>query len=225
MKAAVVKAWGEPPEYTDFAEPAPTDGTEVATVEASALTNLTRGLVSGNHHASKEIQLPVVAGVDGVARLTDGRRVYTDAVAPYGTMAERALINPDAATPLPDSVDAVTAAVIPTPGLSAWMSLDYAAAIKPGTHVLVLGATGVTGPTMNVPAGALRSAGITLSGMGMGSVPFEVLIRARNEGLPRLLAMVAAGELHIETKQRPLADVADAWASPEPSGTRVVLTP
>ena len=59
----------------------------------------------------------------------------------------------------------------------------------------------------------------------MGSVPFEVLIRARNEGLPRLLAMVAAGELHIETKQRPLADVAEAWASPEPSGTRVVLTP
>ena len=25
------------------------------------------------------------------------------------------------------------------------MSLDYAAAVKPGTHVLVLGATGVTG--------------------------------------------------------------------------------
>jgi NADPH:quinone reductase-like Zn-dependent oxidoreductase len=53
----------------------------------------------------------------------------------------------------------------------------------------------------------------------------KVLIGARNEGLPRLLAMVAAGELQIETKQRPLADVADAWSSPEPSGTRVVLTP
>ncbi len=67
MKAAVVKAWGEPPEYTDFAEPAPSDGTEVATVEASALTNLTRGLMSGNHYASKEIQLPAIAGVDGSA--------------------------------------------------------------------------------------------------------------------------------------------------------------
>ena len=324
MKAAVVKAWGVPPEYTDFAEPAPNDGTEVATVEASALTTLTRGLVAENHYASKEIQLPAVTGVDGVARLTDGRRVYTGAVAPYGMMAERALINPDAATPLPDSVDAVTAAAIPNPGLSAWMSLDYATAVKPGAHVLVLGATGVTGsvavqlaksvfgaqhvvaagrnperlqwlrtvgaddvialgeddlgvrvatahaerpfdavldylwgepaekvltalgtsqlaakfhatrfvqigamagPTMNVPPGVLRSAGITLSGMGMGSVPFEVLIGARNEGLPRLLAMVAAGELHIETKQRPLTDVADAWSGPEPSGTRVVLTP
>ena len=56
-------------------------------------------------------------------------------------------------------------------------------------------------------------------------MPFDVLGRARNEALPRLLAMVAAGELHIETKQRPLAEVADAWSTPEPSGTRVVLTP
>jgi hypothetical protein len=37
--------------------------------------------------------------------------------------------------------------------------------------------------------------------------------------------MVAAGELHIQTKQRALAEVADAWSSPEQSGTRVVLTP
>ena len=324
MKAAVVKAWGEPPEYTDFAEPAPSDGTEVATVEASALTNLTRGLMSGNHYASKEIQLPVIVGVDGVGRLADGRLVYTGAIAPYGMMAERALVNPAAAIPLPDGVDPVTAAAIPNPGLSAWMSLDYAAAVKPRAHVLVLGATGVTGsvavqlaksvfgaqrvvaagrnverlqwlrtvgadnvialgdkdlgacvaaahaerpfdavldylwgkpaeealtalssshgaahyhatrfvqigamagPTMNLPAGILRGNGITLSGMGLGSVPFDVLTSARNNGLPRLLAMVAAGELQIQTRQRPLAEVADAWASAEPSGTRVVLTP
>ena len=324
MKAAVVKAWGEPPEYTDFAEPAPSDGTEVASVEASALTNLTRGLMSGNHYASREIQLPAIAGVDGVGRLADGRLVYTGAIAPYGMMAERALVNPAAAIPLPDGVDPVTAAAIPNPGLSAWMSLDYAAAVKPGAHVLVLGATGVTGsvavqlaksvfgaqrvvaagrnverlqwlrtvgaddvialgekglgacvaaahaerpfdavldylwgkpaeealtalassqaaahyhatrfvqigamagPTMNLPAGILRGNGITLSGVGLGSVPFDVLTAARNNGLPRLLAMVAAGELQIKTRQRPLAEVADAWSSPEPSGTRVVLTP
>ena len=68
--------------------------------------------------------------------------MYTGAIAPYGMMAERALVNPAAATPLPDGVDPVTAAAIPNPGLSAWMSLDYAAAVKPGAHVLVLGATG-----------------------------------------------------------------------------------
>jgi NADPH:quinone reductase-like Zn-dependent oxidoreductase len=324
MKAAVVDALGQTPVYTDFTEPASREGAVVATVEAAALTNLTRGLLSGNHYASKEIQLPAVAGVDGVARLGDGRLVYTGAIAPYGMMAERALVNPDAVTLLPDAIDPVTAAAIPNPGLSAWMSLDYAAAVKPGAHVLVLGATGVTGsvavqlaksvfgaqhvvvagrnterlrwlrsvgaddaitigeddlgasvaaahaerpfdavldclwgepaeqvltalgsshaaahyhatrfvqigamagPTINLPAGILRGNGITLVGVGIGSVPFGVLNGARNEGLPRLLAMVAAGELHIQTKQRPLAEVADAWSSPEPSGTRVVLTP
>ena len=324
MKAAVVEALGRPPVYADFTEPSRRDGTVVITVEASALTNLTRGLMSGNHYASREIQLPAVAGVDGVGRLADGRLVYTSAIAPYGMMAERALINPDAATPLPDSVDPVTAAAIPNPGLSAWLSLDYGAQVNPGAHVLVLGATGVTGsvavqlaksvfgaervvvagrnverlqwlrtvgaddvialgaddlgarvgaahserpfdavldylwgepaetvlpalaaghsaahyhatrfvqigamagPTMNLPAGILRGNGITLSGVGWGSVPLDVLTAARNVGLPRLLAMIAAGELHIATRQRPLAEVADAWSSPEPSGTRVVLTP
>jgi NADPH:quinone reductase-like Zn-dependent oxidoreductase len=324
MKAAVVETWGQTPVYADFTDPSPREGAVVITVEASALTNLTRGLMSGNHYASKEIHLPAVAGVDGVGRLPDGRLVYTGALAPFGMMAERALINPDGATPLPENIDPVTAAAIPNPGLSAWMSLDYSAAVKPGAHVLVLGATGVTGsvavqlaksvfgaqrvvvagrnpqrlqwlrsvgaddvirlgeddlagriaaahaeqpfdavldylwgepaeevlaalasshpaahyhatrfvqigamagPTMNLPAGILRGNGISLVGMGIGSVPFDVLGRARNEALPQLLAMVAAGELHIETKQRPLAEVADAWSSPEPSGTRVVLTP
>src|SRR6201996_3892456 len=127
MKAAVVTAWGQMPQYVDFAERAPHDGAEVAPVEASALTNLTRGLMSGNHYASREIQLPAVAGVDGVGRLEDGRLVYTGALAPFGMMAERALINPAGATPLPDHVDPVTAAAIPHPRLAAWMSLDYAA--------------------------------------------------------------------------------------------------
>jgi NADPH:quinone reductase-like Zn-dependent oxidoreductase len=308
----------------NFTDPSPRDGAVVITVEASALTNLTRGLMSGNHYASKEIQLPAVAGVDGVGRLPDGRLVYTGAVAPFGMMAERALINADNATALPDGTDPVAAAAIPNPGLSAWMSLDYAAAVKPGAHVLVLGATGVTGsvavqlaksvfgahrvvvagrnpqrlqwlrtvgadevitlgaddlgsrvaaahteqpfdavldylwgepaettltalasshsaahfhatrfvqigsmagPSMTLSAGILRGNGISLVGMGIGSVPSDVLGRARGEALPRLLAMVATGELHIETKQRPLTEVADAWSSPEPSGTRVVLTP
>ena len=145
MKAAVVTEWGETPRYTDFQDPHPRDGAVVATVEASALTNLTRGLVSGKHYASKELTLPTVPGVDGVARLDDGRRVYTGALAPFGMMAERTLISPQGALDLPDGVDAVVAAAIPNPGLSAWMSLEHGAAVQPGGNVLVLGATGVTG--------------------------------------------------------------------------------
>ncbi|MBJ7339937.1 zinc-binding alcohol dehydrogenase family protein [Mycolicibacterium sp.] len=324
MKAAVVDDWGRIPEYTDFPEPTARDGAVVATVEASALTNLSRGLVSGKHYASREIQLPAIPGVDGVARLDDGRRVYTGALAPYGMMAERTLISRDGAYPLPDDVDSITAAAVPNPGLSAWMALEHGAALRPGAHVLVLGATGVTGstavqlaksvfgaervvvagrdvarldwlrtvgaddavvlghedvaervaerhadrpfdavldylwgepaeqvlsalgsahpaahfhatryvqigsmagPTITLSAGTVRGTGITLSGIGIGSVAPEVMLRTRTQALPRLFAMIAAGDLSLRTLVRPLSEVADAWTAAEPSGTRVVLTP
>ena len=70
MKAAVVKALGKAPVYADFADPEDHDGTIVATVEAAALKNLDRALVSGMHYNSARLPLPSVAGVDGVARLT-----------------------------------------------------------------------------------------------------------------------------------------------------------
>lgn len=324
MKAALVTEWGRHPSYTDVPEPEPQDGTEVADVEASALTNLTRALVSGKHYASKEIRLPAIPGVDGVARLADGRRIYTGALGYSGMMAQRAPVDPDGGVEIPEHVDSVTAAALPNPGISAWTALSYAAAVKPGDRVLVLGATGVTGsmavqlagamfgaetvvaagrnterlawlqsagahqtitlgeqdlgaqvaemhaerpfdavldylwgdpaaqvltalaashpaahyhptrfvqigsmtgPSLNLDAGVLRGTGITLSGVGIGSVPPEMMARARTEALPRLFAMVADGKLELRTQPRALADVAEVWAAREPSGTRVVLTP
>jgi NADPH:quinone reductase-like Zn-dependent oxidoreductase len=165
MKAAVVRQWGEAPEYADFAEPVARDGAVVATVEASALTNLTKGLMSGKHYGSAEIRLPAVAGVDGVARLSDGRRVYTSALAPYGMMAERVPINPDTAVELPEDIDPVIAAAVPNPGISAWVSLESAAEVTPGDHVLVLGATGVTGSVAVQLAKSVFGAGrVTVAG-------------------------------------------------------------
>jgi NADPH:quinone reductase-like Zn-dependent oxidoreductase len=159
MKAAVVNEWGQVPAYTELPEPQPRDGAEVVAVEASALTNLARALISGKHYASKEIQLPAIPGVDGVARLGDGRRVYTGALAPYGMMAERTLIDPRGGLEIPDAVDSVTAAALPNPGMSAWTALAHAAAVTPGEHVLVLGATGVTGATAVQLAKAVFGAG------------------------------------------------------------------
>ena len=324
MLAAIVDEWGSAPVYRDYPEPQARDGAVVATVEASALTNLTRGLMSGKHYASREIRLPAIPGVDGVARLDDGRRIYTGALAPYGMMAERTLVSANGAVVVPDGVDSVIAAAVPNPGISAWVSLEHAAALKPGDHVLVLGATGVTGsmavqlaksefaagrvvvagrdasrlewlrsvgaddaialgrddltervramhadrpfdavldylwgepaemvltalssshssahyhqtrfvqigsmagPTIQLPAGILRSTGIVLSGVGLGSMPTEVLTRVQREALPRLFDMVANGDLHLRTLARPLAEIEQAWAAAEPSGTRVVLRP
>jgi hypothetical protein len=81
------------------------------------------------------------------------------------------------------------------------------------------------GPTMSLAAGVLRGSGIVMTGVGLGSVPPEVLARVRAEALPRLFEMVASGTLQLRTLARPLAEVADAWAAQEPSGTRVVLVP
>jgi len=86
-----------------------------------------------------------VPGVDGVVRLPDGRRFYTGALAPHGMMAQRTLLSQHGAFELPDGIDSVTAAAIPNPGVSAWLSLELGAAVRAGDHVLVLGATGVTG--------------------------------------------------------------------------------
>ena len=158
MKAAVVRAWGQSPVYTDLTEPQPGEDTEIAEVEASALTNLTKGIASGKHYAAKDIELPVVPGFDGVARLADGRRVYTMSIGSHGLMAERTLVDPGRAVEIPEHVDSVTAAALPNPGTSAWITLSYAAAVKPGDHVLVLGATGVTGSTAVQLAGPMFGA-------------------------------------------------------------------
>lgn len=324
MKAAVVTEWGQVPVYTDFPDPHPGAEQVVATVEASALTNLTRAIVSGKHYASKEVGLPAIPGVDGVVRLDDGSRVYGGAIGTLGLMADRAAIGLQGTVAVPDGVDSVTAAAISNPGMSAWMALEHGAAVQPGHNVLVLGATGVTGatavqlakslfgagrvvvagrdtqrldwlrtvgadeaiamrdedlaervgtlhaeqpfdsvldylwgepaatalqalaathpsshhhptrwvqigsmagPDITLPAGVLRGTAITLSGIGIGSVPPAVLGRARSAALPLLFDMLADGRLHLSTQARPLAEVAQAWTAAEPSGTRVVLTP
>jgi NADPH:quinone reductase-like Zn-dependent oxidoreductase len=58
--------------------------------------------------------------------------------------------NPQCARPsrrfsVPEERDDVTAAAIPNPGVSAWLSLKHSAKLDAGETVLILGATGVTG--------------------------------------------------------------------------------
>lgn len=323
MKAAVVTAFGESPDYRDFPDPAAGDGGEVGRVAAASLKNLDRGLVAGTHYGSAALKPPFVAGVDGVVRLADGRLVYSSATAPHGMMAELTVVSPAQAVALPDGIDPVLAAAIPNPGLSAWFSLEYAAQLQVGQSVLILGATGVTGsvaaqlaknrfgagrvivagrntdrlqalrdmgadgvvqigdelteqiaalhaagpfdavldylwgppgeqvlaalgntglgtgyhrtryvqigsmagPTITLDAAVLRSAGVELVGVGIGSVPAEAQARAATELLPELFAMAAAGTVSVDVTARPLSEVGDAWSTPADAGTRVVLVP
>ncbi|MDN5913983.1 MAG: zinc-binding dehydrogenase [Pseudonocardia sp.] len=145
MKAALVDELGRPPRYGDAAEPVATGDLVVAEVQAAAVKNIERGLVSGSHYGSGALQVPGLIGLDAVVALPDGRRAYTGATPPGGAMAERMLVNPALAVDIPREVDDASAAALPNAAISAWFALQYAGQIRPGQSVLVLGGTGVTG--------------------------------------------------------------------------------
>src|SRR5262249_21368714 len=112
---------------------------------AASLKPIDRQLADGSHYASPK-NLPFVCGTDGVGRLEDGRReFFGGARPPYGAMAERPVVPRAYVFPVPDNVNDETAAALPDPGVSAWLSPSWRAQLKPGETVLILGATGVAG--------------------------------------------------------------------------------
>jgi len=145
MKAAIVKGAGQAPVYEAFAEPFAGEGEVIVHVSASALSPLTKARASGTHYSSSG-GFPFVAGVDGVGRLEDGRRVYFLLPrAPFGGMAERVVVPESQTVPIPDALDDVTAAAIANPGMSSWAALGERAHFKAGETVLINGATGASG--------------------------------------------------------------------------------
>jgi NADPH:quinone reductase-like Zn-dependent oxidoreductase len=145
MKAAIVLGAGQTPVYGDFAEPVPSPGEQRIAVTAAALSPLVKSRASGAHYSSSG-RFPFVAGVDGVGRLDDGRRVYfLLPKAPYGSMAERAVAPSAHCVALPDGLNDLTAAAIANPGMSSWAAYKERAMLKAGETVLVNGATGAAG--------------------------------------------------------------------------------
>lgn len=144
MHAAVLHGLGQVPRYEAFAVPAAGDGTAVVTVTAAALKLSDRLMAAGTHYAP--VSFPAVAGLDGVGRLADGRRVaFFAPVPPYGGMAEQVLVRDGAWFPVPDRTDDVTAAAVLNPGGAAWKVLMAEGGLAPGQRVLILGATGTSG--------------------------------------------------------------------------------
>ena len=135
MKAAIVVEAGKPPVYGDFPEPVPAEGEVRVTVSAAALSTVVRSRESGTHYSSTG-GLPFVAGIDGVGRLDDGRRVYfVLPKAPLGSMSEKTVVRPNQCVPLPDDLDDVTAAAIANPGMSAWAAFRERARLTAGKRV------------------------------------------------------------------------------------------
>ena len=145
MKAAVLHTLGKPPRFEDFPDPQPGPGEVRVHVRAASLKNVEKAMAAGAHYDSHR-ELPAICGLDGIAVLDDGTRVFCGGCrAPYGMMAEQAVVSRAFCLPVPEGLDHNTAAALPNPALSSWLPLLWRARLKPGETVLILGATGVAG--------------------------------------------------------------------------------
>jgi NADPH:quinone reductase-like Zn-dependent oxidoreductase len=208
MDAAVLHTLGKPPRCESFQEPVARDGEVVVHVHAASLKPLDKQMAAGSHYASAR-ELPVVCGSDGVGHLSDGQRVFFGGCrAPFGAMAQRTVVPRAFTFPVPKEVSDETAAALPNPGVSAWLSLAFRAKLVPGENVLILGATGVAGKL------AIKIAKL----LGAN----RVVAAGRNQqALSTLHQFGADATVHLDL---PANDLSDAFAREAgQSGFQVVL--
>jgi NADPH:quinone reductase-like Zn-dependent oxidoreductase len=145
MNAAVVTSFAEPPHYQQFEVPQPSGDEVLADVLAVGLHPRVRSGAAGVHYTSSGT-LPMIPGVDGVARLADGQVVYFAADDDVlGPMADKTLVDPRRSVGLPDGTDVAKVAAAMNPAMSSWVALRRRVPLRPGQSVLVLGATGNAG--------------------------------------------------------------------------------
>lgn len=146
VHAAVVHSFDRPPVYEPFEVPDPAGDDRVdAEVLAVGLHPRVRSAAAGLHYTSTG-ELPMIPGVDGVARLPDGRVVYfvADDELP-GPMATRTVLDVRRTVPIPAGADLPRIAAGMNPAMSSWVALRRRVPIEPGQSVLILGATGNAG--------------------------------------------------------------------------------
>lgn len=187
MKAAVINAFGEVPQYVDFPNPTPVAGEVLIDVKACVLENFDKGTASGKHYASNDLfpQFPAIVGRGGIGLTAEGNMIwFDDLTPPYGSYAEKAasahLI------PVPEGIDPVKAAAIPRATLTSCLPLKYSAKLQRGETVLINGATGVSG----------RIAVQVAKMLGAG----KVIATGRNERSLELLSRLGA-DVTIDLKQ------------------------
>ena len=79
----------------------------------------------------------------------------------------------------------------------------------------------ITGPTIELPSVALRSANLRLQGTGQGAVSPDVYLAE----LPSLVEEIDAGTIEVNTREVPLTEVEATWQNAEVPGVRTVLIP
>ncbi|PKV99932.1 NADPH2:quinone reductase [Amycolatopsis echigonensis] len=145
INAAVVESFDEPPHFRSVPAPEAAPGQEEVEVLAVGVHPATRGIAAGRHYTSPKT-LPALAGADAVVRREDGSLAFVMPMG-SGSLAERIVIDPASAIPVPDGADPAVLAATMNPALSSWTALRTRVPFQAGQSVLVHGATGNAGST------------------------------------------------------------------------------
>jgi NADPH2:quinone reductase len=195
MEAAVLKDYGSDPEFGEFEEPV-ANGRALVEVSVAGLNPVDHTIASGRF-PGREPPLPSVPGLEGIG-VSEGRRVYFDApVAPFGSMGERTLVEPEELIEVPDGVEDDLAVSFGISGLAAWLALTWRAELQGGESVLVLGSSGVLGQI------AVQSARLLGAGRVVAAArDLESLGHARNElGADAVVELGGEGDLTERFKE------------------------
>jgi NADPH:quinone reductase-like Zn-dependent oxidoreductase len=224
MHAAVVTSFDGPPHYQEFDVPAPSDDDhELVDILAVGLHPRVRTDASGRHYTSTG-RLPMIPGVDGVARRDDGGRVYfvADDELP-GPMAEKAVIDMRRSVPLPYDVDVDVIAAAMNPAMSSWVALRRRVPLEPGQSVLVLGATGNAG-AMAVQVAKRLGAGLVV-GAGRNVVRLAALAGVGADEIVQLTDDTDATATALAAAAADVDIVIDyLWGKPAEQAVMALLT-
>jgi NADPH:quinone reductase-like Zn-dependent oxidoreductase len=165
VRAAVLRAPGGTPSWSDHPDPVPGAGRSLVRVTAAPVVPLDLLCASGTSYFG-EPALPYVPGVQGVGVVASsdvhaaGTQVWfatSAGMAPGdGSLAEHCAVAAADLVPIGSEVPDAVAAALGLSAVAAWMALTWRAALQPGERVLVLGAGGAVG---QVAVGAARVLG------------------------------------------------------------------
>ena len=154
MRAAVLRQHRQPPAYRSHPVPHRGAGQALIRVTAAPVNPLDLLCASGTSYFGPPA-LPYVPGTQGVGVVTEadtlpaGQRVWFSCDAGMrpgdGAMAELCVAGESSVQPLPDAVSDDLAAALGLSAIAAWMALTWRGGLRPGEHVLVLGASGTVG--------------------------------------------------------------------------------
>lgn len=143
MRAVQITEFGGPEvlSVTELPDPVPGNGLELVEVTSAGVNYADTHQVEDSYLSKTE--LPLVPGTEVVGTLPDGTRVAGFAMG--GGYAERALVHPAMAFPLPDAVSDGQALSLMVQGLTAWHLLRTSTHLQAGESVVVHAAAGGVG--------------------------------------------------------------------------------